>query len=124
MRYLASFGQNVLLASASASRLFAPQHCCFLWDKHSLMEPAHPLRVFRTFQVHPQGCIMYDGEEFRRFANTCIAQANERGLSNHHQAELMQMAAKWLELADDADRMKNLSEAVEAVTGAGTFKFH
>jgi hypothetical protein len=39
-------------------------------------------------------------------------------------AELMQMAAKWLELADDADRMKNLSEAVEAVTGAGSFRFH
>ena len=67
---------------------------------------------------------MYDGEEFRRFADTCIVQANERGLSNHHQAELMQMAAKWLELADDADRMKNLSEAVEAVVGAGSFKFH
>jgi hypothetical protein len=53
MRYLVSFGQNVPLASASASRLFAPQHYCFLWDKHSLMEPAHSLRVFRTFQVRP-----------------------------------------------------------------------
>jgi hypothetical protein len=88
------------------------------------MEPGNPYRVFRTFQVHPQGCVMYDAEEFRRFADTCIAQANERGLSNSHQTELLLMAAKWLELADDADRMKNLSEAVEAVVGAGSFKFH
>ena len=29
---------------------------CLPGDKHSLMEPGNPLRVFRTFQVHPQGC--------------------------------------------------------------------
>lgn len=67
---------------------------------------------------------MYNGAEFRKFADKCVEQANKRGLSKTDQTDLLRMAAKWLELADDADRMNLLSEALETVADEGSSRFH
>jgi hypothetical protein len=45
---------------------------------------------------------MYDRVEFRKRAQHCVDQANAPGLPRSEQAFLLQMAAKWVELAEDA----------------------
>jgi hypothetical protein len=51
---------------------------------------------------------MSAAEEFRKRAEYCAKQANENGRSQPVRATLLQMAAKWHELADDAERVKEL----------------
>jgi hypothetical protein len=64
---------------------------------------------------------MYNTEEFRIFAAQCVAHANEPGLSKTQQELLWRMAAKWLDLADEADRIKRLM-GERIGTAAGAFK--
>ena len=51
---------------------------------------------------------MYDAAEFRKRAQHCVQQANNPGLSQIGQTILLQMAAKWIELAEDAERVNAL----------------
>jgi hypothetical protein len=51
---------------------------------------------------------MYDAVEFRKRAQHCVEQANRPCLSRADQALLLRMAAKWAELAEDADRINAL----------------
>ena len=44
---------------------------------------------------------MYDRVEFRKRAQHCVEQANAPDLPRSEQAFLLQMAAKWVELAED-----------------------
>jgi hypothetical protein len=61
---------------------------------------------------------MHDADEFRWFADACIAQANEPGLSRTQRETLLRMAAVWLELAEAAARVKDaMGDAIGAVAG-------
>ena len=61
---------------------------------------------------------MHDADEFRWFADACIAQASELELSRTQRETLLRMAAVWLELAEAAARVKDvMGGAIGAVTG-------
>jgi hypothetical protein len=61
---------------------------------------------------------MHDADEFRWFADACIAQANELELSRTQRETLLRMAAVWLELAEAAAHVKDvMGGAIGAVTG-------
>jgi hypothetical protein len=60
---------------------------------------------------------MHNADEFRLFADACIAQANELGLSRAQRETLLRMAAKWLELAVAARVKDAMGDAIEAVAG-------
>ena len=65
-----------------------------------------------------EGTRMYDAVEFRQRAQHCIRQANEPGLARSQQTVLRRMAAKWHELAEDADRINALlGDAMTAASG-------
>jgi hypothetical protein len=51
---------------------------------------------------------MYDAAEFRKRAQHCVEQANEPGRLKSEKTLLLRMAAKWVELAEDADRVNAL----------------
>jgi hypothetical protein len=46
-------------------------------------------------------------QAFRRFAEVCTQMANDP-VRAQHRAELMEMAATWLRLADEAERFERL----------------
>lgn len=85
-----------------------------------MTEPVSGLRVFRAISHSlVVGRLVYNADEFRMFADACILQANELGLSKTQRDILLRMAAKWLELADDAERIKDaMGDAIETVAGA------
>ena len=51
---------------------------------------------------------MYDAVEFRKRVQHCVERVNESGLSPAEQAVFLQMAAKWVELAEDPHRLNTL----------------
>jgi hypothetical protein len=62
---------------------------------------------------------MHNAHEFRVFADACIVQANELGLSRTQRETLLRMAAKWLQLAEDAKRIRDaMGDVIEAVAAA------
>jgi hypothetical protein len=48
---------------------------------------------------------MYDTAVFRKRAQHCIRQANKLGLARRERTRLLLMAARWNEVADDAERL-------------------
>jgi hypothetical protein len=62
---------------------------------------------------------MHNADEFRVFSDACIVQANELWLSRTQRETLLRMAAKWLALAQEAERIRNLmGEAMESAAAA------
>ncbi len=51
-------------------------------------------------------------DEFRRFADACVQMAVDAGVSDHR-ARLMDMAATWRRLADEAERFEQLVRDVD-----------
>jgi len=51
---------------------------------------------------------MYDVDEFRQRAQQCLHQANDPARPLNQQRILLQMAAKWIGLAEDAELIRTL----------------
>jgi hypothetical protein len=51
---------------------------------------------------------MYDANEFRQRAQQCLEQASDPAMPLNQQRILLQMATKWIALAEDAELIRTL----------------
>jgi hypothetical protein len=51
---------------------------------------------------------MYDANEFRQRAQQCLQQASDPAMPLNQQRILLQMATKWIALAEDAELIRTL----------------